>query len=629
MEHSTTAIPDGERLGRYRLQREIGRGFSSVVFEAVDLQRQRTVALKVLTFLQNLSPERRGDLSERFAREARAISALSHPNIVAIYEVGHADDGREFIAMEMLAGETLRARLGRDGALPPSEAATITLQLADALQYAHERGIVHRDVKPDNVFVLPDGRIKLMDFGVAHVLSDEALTQTGTVVGSPAYMSPEQINGEHLDGRSDVFSLGVVLAEMVVGHKPFEAPTIPAVMHRILNRPPQMETVGPRVLRRVIEKALSKPRQTRFQSAALLADALRRQVLPELPAWEPTSTVVMPTPALPTTLGRSGDAGRGMSGERPPASRAARRGLAAAGAVLAAGTVLAAAVSLGPFHPSAPPVRQAAPDPTQAPKTASGAVGVVRHIPAYWRRSPASPPHRAARIAVSPKSAALPRYALPPVPPPADSVRIVENKPRLLSQIVATVPTPRAASPAAPKPPAAPLVPKAPQLAVAATASPIAGPFTPHLRPLVVKVGGFRQEQTLSPPTIPPDRPAAPGDQDEEQISPPGTPPASPDGLSDPPSADSIPDTAPRLLHRTPTLYPRSVPEAALGEIVPLRVFIDAEGNVSRAVVIRSSGIPDIDEAAIQTVKDWEYVPAFRGGQPIPGEARARIRFSP
>ena len=276
---------EGTRLGRYRLGREIGRGFSSIVYEAVDTERGRTVALKVLTFFQHLSAERRGDLTERFAREARAISALAHPAIVAIYEFGQTDDGRWFTAMERMQGEALRSRLQRDGALAPDEALPIAVQIADALQYAHERGVVHRDVKPDNIFLLPDGRAKLMDFGVAHVLSDQALTRTGTIVGSPAYMSPEQINGRTLDGRSDVFSLGVTLAEMLAGAKPFDAPTIPAVMHRILNRPPQLSGVSPWALRRLIAKALAKNRAARFGSAAAFADALRRQGGQALTVW--------------------------------------------------------------------------------------------------------------------------------------------------------------------------------------------------------------------------------------------------------------------------------------------------------------------------------------------------------
>nr|MDQ2687282.1 serine/threonine protein kinase [Armatimonadota bacterium] len=300
-EREYVARPEGTRLGRYRLGREIGRGFSSIVYEAVDTERGRTVALKALTFFGPLDPERREDLTERFAREARAISALAHPAIVAIYEFGQTGDGRWFTAMERLQGETLRSRLQREGALTPEEALPLVVQIAEALQYAHERGIVHRDVKPDNIFLLPDGRAKLMDFGVAHVLSDQALTQTGTIVGSPAYMSPEQINGQMLDGRSDVFSLGVTLAEMLAGVKPFDAPTIPAVMHRILHRRPQIAAVSPWAMRRVVAKALAKKRTARFSSAAALADALRRQSSRQWAEtiWEPMATLIRHGAPLP------------------------------------------------------------------------------------------------------------------------------------------------------------------------------------------------------------------------------------------------------------------------------------------------------------------------------------------
>ncbi len=284
------------RLGRYALGRELGRGFSSIVYEAVDTRRGRPVALKVLTLSPGHTPARRREMVERFEREAHAVSALSHPAIVAIYDVGHTDDGQEYLAMERLEGETLRARLERGGPLLRAEALPLMVQVADALQYAHGRGIVHRDVKPDNIFLCADGTARLMDFGVARVFADDGLTQTGAVVGSPAYMSPEQINGDAPDGRSDVFSLAVTLVEALTGRKPFDGPTIPAVMNRILNQPPQMAGVSPSALCRALERALAKTPAARTPSAGAFAESLRRVQSPSA-SGEMDATRMMVRPA--------------------------------------------------------------------------------------------------------------------------------------------------------------------------------------------------------------------------------------------------------------------------------------------------------------------------------------------
>ncbi len=378
------ALASGQR---YRIRQEIGRGFSSIVYEALDTVRERTVALKVLTLGQTLSDERRQDMAERFLREARAISALSHPGIVSVYEVGQAGDGRHFIAMELLAGECLRARLDREAPLPPEDAVPIALQVADALEYAHSRGIVHRDIKPDNIYVLPDGRVKLMDFGVAHILTEGALTQTGTVVGSPAYMSPEQISGLPLSGSSDVFSLGVTLTEMLTGHKPFDAPSIPAVMNRILHRPPQIDGVQPRALRKVVEKALAKSQAARFLTASAFADALRRPGIPGFAAALATDTVVMPGP-LPRSRPAASDRLLPVSdmAQEPP-SRAALWTFGIAGLALLVGAPLALShLSLSSSPTVSASVRTVSAPAQQVAQNTPTAQ--VAHIPATWGRQP-------------------------------------------------------------------------------------------------------------------------------------------------------------------------------------------------------------------------------------------------
>ena len=181
------------RLGQYLLVREIARS-NDIVWEGRDPRMNRHVAVKELALPHNLAGQARRDRIERFYREARAAGAMNHPNIVTIHEVGE-DRGRYFIAMEYLEGGTLRERLSIGGPLPLSEALSITNELCGALQYAHERSVVHRDIKPDNIHILPGGQVKLTDFGIARITTEEQLTVAGQIFGTPSYMAPEQVLG--------------------------------------------------------------------------------------------------------------------------------------------------------------------------------------------------------------------------------------------------------------------------------------------------------------------------------------------------------------------------------------------------------------------------------------------------
>ena len=197
---------------RYELGDEIGRGGMARVHIAVDRLLERTVAVKVLSTL-----DAHDDTAvERFRREAQAVARLNHPNIVAVYDWGE-DDDTAFIVMEYVDGQTLREVLFDRGRLTSLEAASVGAEIADALAFAHSNGVIHRDVKPGNVLITPDGEVKVTDFGIARADSSDALTRTGSVMGTATYFSPEQAQGLHLDGRSDVYSLGVVLYEMVTG----------------------------------------------------------------------------------------------------------------------------------------------------------------------------------------------------------------------------------------------------------------------------------------------------------------------------------------------------------------------------------------------------------------------------
>lgn len=260
------------RLGRYVLVREIARS-NDVVWEATDPQMNRRVAVKELALPATLNGAARRDRIERFYREARAAGAMSHPGIVTIYEVGE-DDGRYFIAMEYLEGQTLRGRLAAGGGLPLVEAIRITSALCDALSYAHARGVIHRDIKPDNVHLLPGGEVKLTDFGIARITHEESLTMDGQIFGTPSYMSPEQIVGKNIDTRSDVFSVGILLYEMLSGRKPFTGDSVVTITYRILHDELPALAGVPAGVDAVVRRATAKEPGARFASTADLKTAL-------------------------------------------------------------------------------------------------------------------------------------------------------------------------------------------------------------------------------------------------------------------------------------------------------------------------------------------------------------------
>lgn len=280
----------GKTIGKYELRERLGRGGMAEVYKAYHSSLDRYVALKVLHPFLSEDPE----FKERFEREARNVARLKHPGIVQVYDFEH-DPSRDlyYMVMEFIDGPTLRHRLIELGynsePMQLSEAIRITTDIADALAYAHDRGMVHRDIKPANIMIDSDNRVVLTDFGIARIVSGPNMTASGSMVGTPAYMSPEQGLGQSGDHRSDIYSLGIVLYQMVTGAVPYDADTPVAIVLKHVNDPlPQPSNVAPGIpssLERIIYQSLAKSPDDRYQTVSEFAYDLRN--LNNLPANVP------------------------------------------------------------------------------------------------------------------------------------------------------------------------------------------------------------------------------------------------------------------------------------------------------------------------------------------------------
>jgi serine/threonine protein kinase len=268
----------GKKLGKYRVLSKIGRGGMAVVYKARQESLDRIVAIKELDLTQTSSDPK---ALERFQLEARAAASLDHPSIITIHDFWQKAH-KAYIAMEFVDGLELKDALHFLGTVDPITAARIGIELCHALSYAHERGIIHRDIKPGNVMLSSVGHVKLADFGIVLVTGTADLTTTGQVIGTPSYMSPEQIRGEHLGPASDIFSLGVLMYEMVTGVKPFQGPSDVAVTHAIMHsRPVRIRRLAPTVpksLARVIMKCLRKKSRRRYLAMNEVGEDLMRSL---------------------------------------------------------------------------------------------------------------------------------------------------------------------------------------------------------------------------------------------------------------------------------------------------------------------------------------------------------------
>jgi serine/threonine-protein kinase len=335
-----------QRLGKYQVRREIGQGGMGVVYEGYDPLIERRVALKVVRSAQ-FEASLEEELLARLRREAQAAGRLSHPNIVSVYDYGEepgtSGDGRAsrtaWIAMEFVEGRELESYLENHERFPMAEVVRIMGELLDALHYSHERGVVHRDIKPANIMLLKGGAVKVADYGIAR-LEASTLTQVGTVMGSPSHMSPEQFMGQTVDGRSDLYSAGVVLYQLLTGELPFSG-SFTAIMHKALNEQPTtpsaLNVQAPRPLDGVVRRAMAKRPEDRYQSAAEFKQAIG-DAMSAGRETQPDVTVLCPSGEPPATVLRAGSSAVSLA--RPAA---AVRDVAPAGPVPVVAAVGAAA----------------------------------------------------------------------------------------------------------------------------------------------------------------------------------------------------------------------------------------------------------------------------------------------
>jgi serine/threonine protein kinase len=320
-------MPTVTKAGRYEIVGELGRGAMGVVYKAMDPVIGRTVAVKTIRLSEEGTGLSRPELLTRFQTEARAAGLLTHPNIVVVFDAGE-EDGLYYITMELVEGKSLQALLDDGHGFPLPRTLRIMEQTCSALQFAHERNVIHRDIKPANLMLTADDTVKVTDFGTAKILQFGTVQQTAHVMGTPSYMSPEQVKGRAVDGRSDIFSLGVMLYEMVTGEKPFPGQNITTVIYKIVNEEPvPPRQINPSIhpgISAIVMRALEKEPDQRYQSCREMLEDLRSYRTLAISSDNPQSTMVMGGGSPTATLVSGNAGGRGLAGENQSVSATAR-----------------------------------------------------------------------------------------------------------------------------------------------------------------------------------------------------------------------------------------------------------------------------------------------------------------
>jgi len=574
-----TFVPDdlAVTLTDYEILAELGRGGVSVVYRARERELERDVAIKVVRnrFLEDTEAMARVD------REARTLAHLHHPNIVTLLGARRLGDGRLALVMELAQGTTLRTVLSQWGPLTAEQTVHVLRQLASALSYIHQRGIVHRDVKPENIFMEDDGRILLSDLGIAKA-NDVPMdvTLTGVIVGTPAYMSPEQVDGSPLDGRSDQYSLGLVGYELLTGKKPWDGENLYSVIFKQKTQmlPPleQMRPEVPDYLREVLQRAMQKNRDDRWGSMEEFIERLAPRTAPAVHGIEiarpeaPAESVPVPAPeAAAQEIGNHADP---VTPVEPPRRRrgGGRRAAIAAGGVLVVGAVFVAAWMTG----SDPGPGMVAPDP----------VAISEAGPAEPTRAEAPGPAPTGTVAGRSSGAATPAAA-------------------------GTAPLRRADGRPAAARPAEPAPITIPPTAVAA-ASPssgrISGPTEipqPRMAPGVTTVQAVAAASpaiSFAPVAVPASRYVAPQPQNMAAVG----------SLI---AAD----------------YPASLAARNVGGTVTLSLSIDEQGRVTGSEVASSSGHGELDAVALRVARRMRFSPAERNGVPVTAQVQIPLIIQP
>ena len=617
-DHGETIAMRG--VGRYRVLEEIGRGAMGVVYRGFDPVIGRTVALKTLSLDpgHTSAPEFR----ERLYREAAAAGALSHPNIVTIFDI--VEDGRvTAVAMEFIDGRSLAAIIGEHAPLPLEAAVDVIAQVCSALDFAGSQGIVHRDIKPANILLTPAGRVKVTDFGVAR-LAMSTMTHAGTVLGSPSYMSPEQVRGRALDARSDLFSAAIVFFEMVTGERPFAGDDVATTMYRIAHEAPAPPdrfnaSIGPDVAA-VLARAFAKEPSERFQTGAefvaalgsaaglvaggrtdgaLAALAASPPPVPQIVvprsaesggmagSLEPALPPVMPIPAggAPTPAVLDGD-GRTLAPIRLAAVSETPSGIAAEYGATLAPTRLAPA---GPGTAQAP-LPLVAPPPSRAGRVRSSRVAIVASVVTAVAAVAAAGvawQYGRAWLALTPSA---PAAVEPAIPDPA--LGIVPP-----GELVA--PGPDATAPSGSAEPAA-SAPSRP----GGTPPPATKARTPSSR--------------TSPLPSQPLQATVPADAVSAPVAAEAVPQPAPAARAGRVYRQTEVDTRPSVTRQVAPAYPDDAARQGIEDVVVLEVLVGTTGRPEDVRVLRGSRkAPSFDAAAAAAVRQWAFEPARKGGSAV------------
>jgi len=578
-----------QTIGKYVIQGEIGRGAMGIVYKAIDPVIGRTVAVKIIRFDVLTSGSQREEAQKRFLREAQAAGGLSHPNIVTIYDVGETE-GMSYIAMEFIEGRSLESLLAEGKLWEPADAVVFGLQVAEALDTAHRKGIVHRDIKPGNILIDAEGRPHLVDFGIARVTSS-TMTQTSMVMGTPFYMAPEQIAGRKADQRADIFALGAILYEMLTLEKPFGGETLTTVIYKIMNEtPPPVRTRRggiPPALEGIVERSLVKDPEARYPNCRELIRDLQAvlygpasaegtaDAFPAVSGTEAEKTSVFRRPVRESAA---------VSADLTSRAAGNRKSLLIVLALMMTVVLVVGGVLLfspGKAVPTATGPGGGSFDVTFSSRATVGGTAV--------KPEPSSGENR-------PEPAAKPAGELS-VPGGLPGSKVDPKNP---SVITFEIPPPKSQEGA--------MGEILPPGSAEIRGKPVPEKKTDIPAPVKEKTG-----------TIPP--------VTETAGKPPDPPPVkTAEKEKTPPAVLRKGETRlPRNIRRTDPVYPEQALRDRVEGDVTLEITIGSTGRVERAGVVKS--IPLLDMAAIESVWNWEFEPGLLEGTPAPATLEVTIHF--